>query len=194
MMIITIIFSRPQQYKMAKYCDEIFGELLLKVETVESTFYRNILSPKILWCIHFISQYILSQEIKVFVGRNLEMNLFFLSQNLETWEQKCFRSHCQIFPLNPAPHCHLQAGGKHYNTISPSPSLTPRHHQHHFTITKTNITTSYQVKLFFTALNPSLTDILWYSGWRTRFWSRTSDSSQRWKKLSWISSGKENSQ
>lgn len=23
-------FSKPQQYKMAKYCDEIFGELLLK--------------------------------------------------------------------------------------------------------------------------------------------------------------------
>ena len=60
MMIITIIFSRPQQYKMAKYCDEIFGELLLKVETVESTFYRNILSPEILWFIHFMSQYILS--------------------------------------------------------------------------------------------------------------------------------------
>ena len=70
MMIITIIFSRPQQYKMAKYCDEIFGELLLKVETVESTFYRNILSPKILWCIHFISQYILSKEIKVFLAEN----------------------------------------------------------------------------------------------------------------------------
>ena len=69
---------------MAKYCDEIFGELLLKVETAESTFYRNILSPENLLCIHFISQYILSQEIKVFVGRNLEMNLFFLSQNLET--------------------------------------------------------------------------------------------------------------
>ena len=30
MMIITIIFSRPQQYKMAKYCEDIFGDLLLK--------------------------------------------------------------------------------------------------------------------------------------------------------------------
>ena len=150
MMIITIIFSRPQQYKMAKYCDEIFGELLLKVETVESTFYRNILSPEILWFIHFISQYILSKEIKVFFGRTLKMNIFFSHKILspETWEQKCFRSHCQIFPLNPAPHCHLQAGVKHYNTISPS--LTPCHHQHHVTITntKTNITTSYQVNLF----------------------------------------------
>ena len=28
-----MFFSRPQQYKMAKYCDEIFGELLLKVQS-----------------------------------------------------------------------------------------------------------------------------------------------------------------
>ena len=31
-------------------------------------------------------------------------------------------------------------------------------------------------------------------GWRTKFWSRTSDWSQKWKKLSSTSSGKENSQ
>ena len=30
---IEMVFSRPQQYKMAKYCDEIFGELLLKVQS-----------------------------------------------------------------------------------------------------------------------------------------------------------------
>lgn len=27
---VTVLLSKPQQYKMAKYCEEIFGELLLK--------------------------------------------------------------------------------------------------------------------------------------------------------------------
>lgn len=27
---VTVLLSKPQQYKMAKYCEEIFGDLLLK--------------------------------------------------------------------------------------------------------------------------------------------------------------------
>ena len=101
MMIITIIFSRPQQYKMAKYCDEIFGELLLKVETVESTFYRNILSPEILWCIHFITQDTLSQEKKKKFGRNLNIKSLFLNKITRNLRTRVFQEPLPDFPLEP---------------------------------------------------------------------------------------------
>ena len=42
-----MIFSRPQQYKMAKYCDEIFGELLLKVQSTNHSLLSH--SLKTLW-------------------------------------------------------------------------------------------------------------------------------------------------